>query len=273
MTLDSTDLALNRLVEYGEAEAYFDFYSAAPASWEVIVKRIGSAILLLAPQMDVVLFNRVIGLGLGESIRENMVDEILEQYQRAGVRNFAIQVSPAAQPILVEWLATRGLSAQDRWSKVYRTIDPPAIIPTDLRTQRIGQEFAEAFAEVASAAFGMPKDILPWLANHVGRNNWYHYLAFDGDNPVATAALYVRKEVGWLGIGSTLPAYRRRGAQGALMARRITDAAGLGCRWLVTETGEDLPEHPNPSYHNMLRTGFKLAYHRTNYCPPRNMKV
>ncbi len=43
------------------------------------------------------------------------------------------------------------------------------------------------------------------------------------------------------------------------MARRIRDAAALGCRWMITETGEDLPQQPNPSYHNMLRTGFLLS--------------
>ena len=34
---------------------------------------------------------------------------------------------------------------------------------------------------------------------------------------------------------------------------------------LVTETGEDSPEQPNPSFHNMIRTGFSLAYQRPNY--------
>ena len=82
---------------------------------------------------------------------------------------------------------------------------------------------------------------------------------------MAGGALFVKGDVGWLGIASTLPAYRPRGAQGALMARRIRDGADLGCRWLVTETGEDTPHHPNPSYHNMLRTGFSLAYRRPNY--------
>jgi hypothetical protein len=33
----------------------------------------------------------------------------------------------------------------------------------------------------------------------------------------------------------------------------------------VAETGKDLPEKPNPSFHNMIRTGFKVAYHRPNY--------
>ena len=39
----------------------------------------------------------------------------------------------------------------------------------------------------------------------------------------------------------------------------------MGCEWFVTETGEDTVANPNPSYHNMLRTGFKPAYLRPNY--------
>ena len=44
------------------------------------------------------------------------------------------------------------------------------------------------------------------------------------------------------------------------MARRLCDGARLGCEWFVTETGQDRPDKPNPSFHNMLRTGFKVAY-------------
>ena len=52
-----------------------------------------------------------------------------------------------------------------------------------------------------------------------------------------------------------------------MMARRLVDGARLGCQWFVTETSEDLPERPNPSYHNMVRMGFQLAYQRPNYLP------
>ena len=40
-----------------------------------------------------------------------------------------------------------------------------------------------------------------------------------------------------------------------------------GCRWFVTETGEDLPDRPNPSFRNMMRAGFHVAYHRPNFMP------
>jgi hypothetical protein len=139
------------------------------------------------------------------------------------------------------------------------------LIPTDLRIERIGRESADVFAEVACAVFGMPDPLRPWIAQSVGRAGWHHYLAFDGERPVATGALFVQGDAGWLGFGSTLASHRRRGAQGAIMSQRNQDAADAGCRWLVTETGEDSPDQPNPSFHNMLRVGFELAYQRPNF--------
>jgi hypothetical protein len=68
-----------------------------------------------------------------------------------------------------------------------------------------------------------------------------------------------------LGNMGTLKNYRGRGAQGALFARCIQDGRVLGVKWFITETGEDSPEDPNPSYHNMVRNGFQLAYLRRNY--------
>jgi hypothetical protein len=49
------------------------------------------------------------------------------------------------------------------------------------------------------------------------------------------------------------------------MTERIREAIRQGCRWIITETGEDIPANPNPSYRNMLRSGFRLAYQRPNY--------
>ena len=109
----------------------------------------------------------------------------------------------------------------------------------------------------------------PLMSGTVGREHWHHYMAWDDDTPAAVAAMFVRDSVGWLGIGATLPAHRRRGAQGALMVRRIQEGLALGCRWFTTETGRDCPDKPNSSFHNMLRVGFTEAYHRPNYMPPR----
>jgi GNAT superfamily N-acetyltransferase len=261
---------LASIVELGEAEAYADFFAAAPAElatrYGMHVERIGSATALAAQGVDVMLFNRVMGLGLVEPAAEASVDGVLALYRRAGVQNFAVQVSPAAQPVaLADWLHVRGLTRHDNWAKMYRSTEPPPAIQTDLRIERIGAEQVRAFSEIVCDVFGMPEFLMPWVKASVGRRDWIHYSAFDGDKPVVTAALFARNDIGWLGMAATLPSHRGRGAQGALMAQRIRDGVAAGCRWLITETGEDTPQQPNPSYHNMLRTGFKLAYQRSNY--------
>ena len=266
MTAELSAQRLAELIEFGEADAYEDLFRHAPPDLGLSAVRSGGAVLLIAPSLPVVLFNRVIGLGLRERATEATVEEILTCYRAAGSATFAVQLSPLAAPSdLPPWLHARGLPLYDNWAKVYRAATPDVVVRTDLRIERIDRAHAAAFAEVSCTAFGMPAVMQPWLTAGVGQPGWAHYLAFDGEMPVAGGALFVKDEVGWLGIASTLPAHRRRGAQGALMARRIRDAAELGCRWVVTETGEDAPAHPNPSYHNMLRTGFVLAYQRPNY--------
>ena len=254
------------LVEFGEAEAYADFFAAAPPDWNIDVRRIGGAVCLFAPDLPVMLFNRAIGLGLREPATENVLDDILAEYRQAGVRGNGVQLSPIAQPLdLTRWLAARQLTLRDNWAKVYRAADGSIEARTDLRVEAIDRSRAADVAQIVCTAFGMPSALSVWIENSVGRSGWQYYAALDGDRVVATGALFVRGEVGWLGLGSTYPEYRRRGAQGALMARRIRDAAALGCRWVITETGEDLPQQPNSSFHNMLRTGFQLAYQRPNY--------
>jgi hypothetical protein len=54
-----------------------------------------------------------------------------------------------------------------------------------------------------------------------------------------------------------------------LLARRVADALAQGCRVIVTETGEDTADAPNPSFRNMMRTGFRTVHFRDNWGPPR----
>jgi GNAT superfamily N-acetyltransferase len=75
--------------------------------------------------------------------------------------------------------------------------------------------------------------------------------------------------VGWLDWGATAPAFRRRGSQSALLRRRILDALDMGCRLILTETGEEVEGDPQHSYKNILRMGFREAYVRENYAPLR----
>ncbi len=258
------------LVESGEFGAWMNYYTCAPLDFTlrygVGVARAGSAWVTMIPKLDQVFFNRVNGLGLEAPATETMLDEALGVLDSAGCHNYMVQLSPAAQPPeLPGWLEARGLAFRNNWAKMFRGAEPPPASQTDLRIERIGSESADAFGRIALECFEMSPVLLPFMSCHVGKPGWLHYLGFDGGHPVSTAALFISGDVAWLGFGSTLPSHRGRGAQGALFARRIADGLAAGCKWFVTETGEDTPQEPNPSYRNMLRAGFKLAYMRPNY--------
>jgi hypothetical protein len=184
--------------------------------------------------------------------------------QRAGALHGADQ--PAALwDGLHARLETYGWTRHDNCAQLIRGVEPPPETLTDLRIERVFAERAEAITDIICTAFELLREYGAFFVQLVGRPRWRHYVALDGETPVATGALFVRGLVGYLTFGATLSSHRCLGAQGAIMARRIKDAAALGCRWLVTETMEQTSEHSNPSYRNMLRMGFRLVYLRPNY--------
>lgn len=184
----------------------------------------------------------------------------------AKVSTYAFQVAPYnLGSHVADNLNNHHLIQSDNWAKVYRQPDMNLHAATDLRIEAIGADHAADFARIVTAAFQMPPFLQPWLMNIVGRTGWQQYLAFDGKTSVGAGALYIKDRIAWLGIASTLGTHRNRGSQRAIMAARIRAAAAAGCDWVITETGEDRPDSPNPSYHNMLHNGFKLAYQRANY--------
>ncbi|MFB9994827.1 hypothetical protein ACFFLM_23020 [Deinococcus oregonensis] len=88
---------------------------------------------------------------------------------------------------------------------------------------------------------------------------------------LACGSLYVKEGYGWLGNATTLPEFRRQGAQTALIARRITDAARQGAHTVFTQVAEDLPDKPNPSEHNMRKARFLTAYRREHLILPTDI--
>ena len=270
MSNNLTPEKIAMLNEFGESEAWANYFLCAPSEfvqkYRLEAKKIGSVWVTMIPELDWTFFNRIVGLGVGDIATESLLDDAIGVLQNAGCKNFMAQISPWAQPsYLPEWLIARGFTKGRNWAKVYRGNEPAPSVSTDLRIESIGKEHADVFADVALTAFEMPPELRPVISSNVGKSGWHHYLGFDGEQPVSAAAMFVKDDVGWLGFGSTLESHRKHGGQGAMFARRIQDGLSLGCKWFVTETGEDTPEDPNPSYHNMLRSGFKLAYLRPNY--------
>ena len=232
----------------------------------VRTRRVGGASAIMAHRIDVLMFNRVIGLGVEEPARPEILDELIAWYRETGTPRFFVQLAPGAEPsLLPEWLGSRGLFHYNNWVKLTRTTEEQPRIVTDLTVERIGAGRSHEFAAIVARGFGLPDATRPWISATVGRPAWRHYLALDEGAPVAGGALYVEGTVGWLGFAATDPAHRGRGAQSALLARRIADAKTLGVKRLVVETAEDTTDRRAPSFHNLRRLGFELAYVRPNY--------
>jgi hypothetical protein len=257
---------LAAVVELTEGAAYADLLHAAPPQWGCVAEETSCGWLLMAPTLDMLLFNRIIGCGIREPVPPTELQALLDRFRDRGLRNFGVQLSPAARPSdLANRLRSQGLDVRDRWAKVHRGPGTPPTPQTAVTVEEIGVERAIAFAEVTTIGFGMPAQLRAWIASTVGRPDWRHYLGIMNGTPVAAAALFVVGNVGWLGVASTLPQARRHGAQSALLARRIADASAMGCTHIITETSEELPTRPNPSFRNMIRAGFAVEYHRPNY--------
>lgn len=226
----------------------------------------GSALATAAGRIDVLAYNRVLGLGVAAPAEPGDLDEAAHFFAAAGSPRWMVNVSPAADPPeLTEWLEARGFALHNHWLKLWRDARDPVEGADDPRVRPIGAEHADAFARCDAEAFSLPESVIPWIAATVGKPHWHHYAAFDGEEPVGFAALVALDRVGWLGFASTKPSHRRHGVQSALIATRLRAAAALGCERVIVETADDTPEKPNPSTHNLVRMGFQVAYRRPNW--------
>lgn len=263
------------LADEAEALAFADLYAAAPAHLQtrlgLRVERLAGATVLLAPGMPSAMFNRVIGLGLQRDANVDDLESLIGLYRRAGAPGWWLHWSPFAGPSgMPPLLAQRGFTqpARRSWAKVLHASGAAPHIPTDLDIGLASDAQAGVAAQVIAQVFEMPPFMADWLRCLHGRPGWWLYCVTANASVVGGGCLFRSGDLAWLGMAAVLPSHRRRGGQGALMARRIADAAQAGARHIVTETGEPIADEPNPSLANMKRCGFAVVASRLNYAGP-----
>ena len=262
-----TTSEIARIAETIEVRMNEAFWAVLPAGLEQRRKMqlhcVGGALVSVTPKSASLRRNRVLGLGVREIASEKMVDQIMDLYRAARVARFSFHVSPGPQSDEVTaWITRRGFRLHHRYAKLLRDTSPPQAVETRLAVKRIAKADARAIAAILGEVFAGPEDGESWLAATVGRPGFSHYLAWDGERPVAAAVVYVEGQAAWLGPAATLTAYRRRGAHGALIAARLRRAAALGAKWATCATLEPLPRRPTGSYRNLLKHGFESLYLR-----------
>jgi GNAT superfamily N-acetyltransferase len=258
-------------VETAEEEGFLDAFRAAPPALArehgIACTRIGGAVCgRIGDLPRSRIFNHVRGLGRSSPATDEQLEEIANFY---GEETYFVAVAQDTRPSdLRAHLERRGFEPDYPWTKFRRGVDPPAQVETDLRVEPIGPQHASEFGRIVAAGFELPAFTGRWLAAIFGRPGWTCFVAFAGNEPAATGALFVSRGVGWLSFAATLPEFRRRGAQSALLAARVRAAAELGCTMVVGETGALEEGRPSNSYRNIVRAGFEPVYDRPNYRSP-----
>jgi len=74
----------------------------------------GGAVAAVAPALDVLMLNRVIGLGIREPVTESSLDAFLAFFRGAAVRRFFVPLSPAARPTDAAEFLLVGEALEDR---------------------------------------------------------------------------------------------------------------------------------------------------------------
>jgi GNAT superfamily N-acetyltransferase len=258
-------------IEFLEAEAWTQRVEAVPAEHRdrlgTRVRRLGGAVVLATPGADAAALNRTIGIGLDRPLDAPLLGEVNGFFREAGVPRWLVECGPDATIVGgPTTLTEQGGVLKTPTVKLVGDPRDVAAAPTgNVSVREIGIESADAYRSIVAAAFGLPELVEPDLISTVGRPGWHYYMAFDDERPIAGAAMFVRNEGAWFGVAGTSAAARNRGAQTALLAKRLDDAKRLGCSWVTAETAPDTPDRPNPSYRNMLRAGMRVAYLRDKY--------
>ena len=266
------------LAEQTEIRAYADFVTGAPTpvqeSLGIGALCVGSALALTIRADPSRFFNRAGGFGTGEPVTAEILAQVCDFYREQGVPQGAFMIAPPLLP--PDWASIAGqlnLAEGGRFVKLgcdaetaLSAADGIAALDPGLRVGLVKSHQAHEWATVMMTTFGFTTpDMIDMAASGVGKPNWRQYAVWDGERIIAVGSIFANRECADMFGGATLPGWRGRGAQSALLTARARAARAAGCRWLVAETGAEDPGDHNTSLHNMRRAGFEPLYERTTW--------
>lgn len=260
-----------REIERQEARYWSEYYLACTdeikSELGIYYDMIAGAACCAAAKVDVLGFNRVMGLGISKPIREDQLKKIIELYKNEGAERFFVQVSPVAQvENYKEVLKNSGFEHYNNWSKFYKKLDEKLPIPeNNLSVEEISFDETEMFNDIMKDAFEFEKGLEKLLTQTIERDGWKHYLAKENDTAIGAASVFLNGKYASLAISGTKQNARGKGAQTSLITQRINDAYNAGCEYIIVETAEDKPDKPSVSNRNIKRFGFEQAYLRPNF--------
>jgi GNAT superfamily N-acetyltransferase len=259
-----TDLAFARRLELAEGRAGSRFVEARsraePAVAAVWTEIAGAYLLYDGPRSPV---TQTFGLGLSGMPSAEEMQRVEAFFEDRGASPLH-EVSPLADPKMLALLSGRGYSPVELTTILVQSLSARANAEPALAVREARCEEREQWARTAAAGWADSielTDSMVGLMNVVGdAEDLRIYFAEIEDRPVATGALAMHNGVALLAGGATIPEWRRRGAQRALLEHRLACATAAGCDLAMMGAAPG-----SASQRNAERQGFRIAYTRIKW--------
>ncbi len=260
MTTFRDDPGLPTRVDAIEAAAWSSLARIRDSGDEFDVETVSGITVSIFPGQDGA--NRVYGLGLERPAQPEMIDAIIDAYRNHGVPEFSLHICPTARPpTLRRMLEDRSFSLESREAVLFRLMPEPDGVDPFFQIRAAEPEDAPRVAAVLKSARAAEVAWTDVVTRTPGYPGWHVYMAFHDHEPYAVFPMFIQDEAAWLGPVSTLPEFRGRGTESAMLAHGLAQARNLGCLWATTHFDVGLRARPR----NFARNGFELLYLRSRY--------
>lgn len=240
------------------AEALRRFAPQVPAASERIA---GGIVIFTGVDSPV---TQAFGVGLDGAVTASELDKLENFFFSRGAA-VALELCPFIDPSLVELLGQRPYRLQEFSNVLVRdigagevfdvrgstvTVRPAEIQEAKLYTRVVTDGFAEQVP--------VSQSLLEVVESFVHRARGQAFFAIVDGEVAGAAAVAEHGGIAELSGAATLPRFRNRGVQAALIAERMAWGAGRGCSLATTTTGP-----ATSSQRNFERAGFQVVYSRT----------
>lgn len=206
------------------------------------------------------------GLGLFDEITDTEIDRLEEFFKKHDAPAFH-EVSPMADPSLIELLNRRGYQPMELTSVMFRPLENLPLQPESpkISTRVIEKSEVDIWARTAADGWssempGMGDFMFDFCRIGAQCSNAFPYIAELEGKPISTGALLIYGDIALLAGASTIPEDRKQGAQSALLTARLRNAAAAGCTIAMMGAAPG-----SQSQRNAEKNGFRIAYTRTKW--------
>jgi GNAT superfamily N-acetyltransferase len=213
---------------------------------------------------------QAIGLGMNGPVTDDDMTRLEAFFESRGAR-VEVECCPFSHPTLREQFDRRGYRVLE-WSNVLcqriSAEAPEAEQPAEgLLVRQAAPEEAELWCSLLCLGFADEMGDATFTLMPAGRALFgaasAGFLAFVDGQAAGGGVIWLSDGVAGVMGASTLPAFRRRGAQSALLRARLDFARRQGCDLAYTITAAG-----SGSQRNVERAGFRVAYTRTKLYKP-----